>query len=100
MSAPTIRCDPRTQYISKVPNDKENEEAPANAAHRNRSDLTDHGVEGEGHHGGCTDASGSDLSVEDFRGIDPAQRAHCGGERKVEDPCRYDECPMGLVVGA
>jgi hypothetical protein len=56
MSAPTIRCDPRTQYIGKVPNDKENEEAPANATHGNWSDLTDHGVEGEGHHGGCTDA--------------------------------------------
>lgn len=62
---------PEVERVGEVADDEEQVEAPADAAHGDGRDLTDHGVEGERHHDADGDALSARAGVEDLGGDDP-----------------------------
>lgn len=91
---------PEEEGVGEVAHDEDDVPLPADGLDGDRGGLTDHGVEGEGDHGGDGDTLGTCSGVEDLGRDDPRQRTTGGREGEVVQPTSDDdEAPAGALVG-
>ncbi len=78
--------NPEEECVCEVANNEEDIVSPSDCFHGNGCNLSDHRVEGKGHHSSNGDTLGSGAGIKDFGGNDPTERTAGGGEGEIIAP--------------